>query len=86
MNDPVLVGGFERLCDLLRDEKGFVQRDRAARNTLGERRAFDKLEDECTDSADVFHAMNCGDVRVVQRRQHLRLALEPRQPVRIGLK
>lgn len=36
MDDALLVRGFERLGDLLRDGQGFVERDRAPRAALRE--------------------------------------------------
>ena len=37
---------FERLGDLPRDRQRFVERDRARRDPLGERRPFDQLQHE----------------------------------------
>ena len=38
MDDALLVRGFERLGDLPRDRQRFVERQRPARDALGERR------------------------------------------------
>ena len=48
-------------------------------DTLRERRSFDELEDE-----GVFlGAIDGGDVRVVERREHLRFATKPRETLRV---
>ena len=49
MDDPVLVRGFECLGDLPRDGECFVDRKRALRDPLGQRRAFDQLQDQRAD-------------------------------------
>src|SRR5258708_16609840 len=42
-DDALLVGGFERLCDLSGDRQGLVERYRAAADTVRERRPGDQL-------------------------------------------
>ena len=44
MDDPLLVRRFERLGDLLRDRQRFVERHRALRDPIGERRTLDQLQ------------------------------------------
>ena len=46
MDDPLLVRGFERLGDLLRDRQRFVERDRAARDALRQIVALDEFHHE----------------------------------------
>ncbi len=46
--------GFERLSDLFRDGQGFVQRDRPFGDTISQRWAFDKFEDQCTSIVSFF--------------------------------
>ena len=58
-------------------------RNRTAGDSFGERWAVDELHHESSRAADVFDAVNRRDVRVVQRCQHVRFALESRQPVGI---
>ena len=85
MDDPLLVRGFERLGNLLGDREGLVDRDRPARNPIGERRALDKLHHEgraCTPSA-FFEPVDLGDVRMVEGGEHLRLPLETREAIGI---
>jgi hypothetical protein len=45
MDDPLLVRGFERLGDLLRDRQCLVDWNRALSNSVGERRPFDQFHD-----------------------------------------
>ena len=51
---------------------------------VGQRRALDQLEDEGGDGLRFLEAVDGADVGMVERRQHLRFALESRQPVRVG--
>ena len=46
MDDALLVRGFERFRDLLRDRKCFIHRIGPLRDPVSERRAFDQLHDE----------------------------------------
>ena len=65
MDDALLVRGFERVGDLLRDRQRFVERDRAARDPLRQILALDQFHHEraCT-PADFFEAVDarrcCG--------------------------
>jgi hypothetical protein len=61
-----------------RDQQPLVERNGPARDTLGERRSVDQLEDERGDAARVFEAVDAADVRVVQRREDLRFASKAR--------
>ena len=81
VNDPLLVRGFERLGDLLRDRQRFVDRDRATRDALGQVLALDQFHHERGDAAAFFEAVDGGDVRMVERGEHLGFALKSRQPV-----
>ena len=46
MDDALLVRGFERVGDLLRDRQRFVERDRAARDALRQILALDEFHHE----------------------------------------
>ena len=83
VHDPLLVRGLERVRDLARDRERLVDRHRAGRDPLRQRLALDELEHERLDVAGLLQPVDRRDVRVVQRRQDLRLALEPRQPLRV---
>ena len=54
-----------------------------ARDPLRERLAFDELEHQRLEAVRLLEPVDRRDVRVVERRQHLRLALEPRQALGI---
>ena len=83
VDDALLVRGFERVGDLARDRERLLNRQRARRQTLGERRALDQLEHEAADAVGLLEAVDRADVRMIQRRQHPRLALEAREPLGI---
>ena len=84
MNDPLLVGRFERLRDLLRDRQRLVERNRPACDAIGQRRPFDQFHDERAGAATLFEPVDGGDVRMVQRGEGLGFALEARETFGIG--
>ena len=84
MNDPLLVSGLERVGDLPRDPDRIVCRHRPIGNELGERLTLDELEHQGAHAVLLFDPVNGGDMWMVQRRERLRLALEPRQALGIG--
>ena len=71
---------FERFCDLRGKRQRLLNRYRTLRSEIGERRTLDQLHHQAGDAAAFLEAVNLRDVRVVQRRECLGLALEPRQP------
>ncbi len=72
MDDPLLVRGFERLGDLLRDGQRFIERDRAARDALRQIVALDEFHHERGDACAFLEAVDRGDVRMIERRERLR--------------
>ena len=86
MNDPVLVRGFERLGNLLRNRKRLVERDGPLSDSVGERRALDELHHERRLTVAVLQTMNLRDVRMVQRREDMCLALKAGETVWIACK
>ena len=84
MNDSLLVRGFERIRDLLRDRQGFVERNRSPRDALRQVVAFDEFHDEGGDVGCLLEAIDGPDVRMVESREHFGFALEARQTLRIG--
>ena len=93
MDDALVVGGFERIGDLPRDvERGrrsapapTVGRARTRARALGERLALDQLQNQDTrTSGRLLEAVDRAMLRMIERRQHPRFALEPRQPIGIG--
>ena len=84
MDDALLVRRFERLGDLPGDRQRFVEGNRPAR---------DRCDRSSPSTSSITRAVTpplssrpwmCGDVRMVQRREHFRFALKPREPIGIG--
>ena len=84
MNDAGLVCGVERLADLGGDAERFGDGERSPRQPLRERLAVHELEDQAPGVAEALEPVDGADVRVVERRQQPRLALETREPLAIG--
>ena len=84
MNESQLVRGFERLGDLFGDLQRIVNRNGALRDPICERDSFDQFEDKPTNPVRFLQAVDVGDVWMIQRGEHLRLALEPGKTIRIG--
>ena len=57
---------------------------RPARDPLGERLALDEFQHQPAHAVGFFDAVDRADVRVIQRGEHARLALEARAPLRVG--
>ena len=88
MDDASIVGRFQRLGDLLGDWQGLVERDWSLRDAVGQRRPFDQLQDERPLVASRFsgtflQTVDRRDVGMIQRREHVGLALEPGESVTI---
>ena len=62
--------------DLERDAHRLFEGQRAALQPLGERLALDQLQHQVGRAVDQLEAVDRGDVRVVERGQQSRLALE----------
>ena len=73
---PLLVRGFERVGDLPRDPQRLVQREGGPGQAVGERRRPRPAPGPGTRAAGLFEAVDAGDVRMVERGEDLRLALE----------
>jgi hypothetical protein len=84
MDDATLVRRIERVRDLRRDRQCFIDRNRTARQPLCEILAVDKFQDQSEHAVGVFEAMDLGDVRMIERREHFRLALKTRDTVAIA--
>src|SRR5262245_56650979 len=84
MDDPSLVCRVEGFGDLLCDQQRLVDRDSARRDALGQRRTLDQLHHQRTRAFAFFETVNRRDVRVIERREDLRLASEAGQPVRVA--
>ena len=83
MDDPLLVGGFECLGDLLGDGQGLVDRDSPARNVLREILALDQFHHKGTHTAGLFEAVDVRDVRMVERGEGLGFACESGESVAV---
>ena len=84
VHDPLLVRGLEGAGDLARDLERFVDGKRSASDPLGERLALDELENQRLAAVLLLEPVDRRDVRVVERSQGLRLALEAGQPLRVA--
>jgi hypothetical protein len=56
----------------------------AAPDDLGERDALHELHDERANAARLLEPVHLRDVRMIERREDLRLPLEAREPLRVG--
>ena len=83
MDDAPLVRGVERVGDLARDRQRVSKCDRAMREGVRERRAFDQLEDDGRGAAGLLQAVDSRDVRMVERGEQFRFTLKARQAIRI---
>jgi hypothetical protein len=73
------VGGFERFGNLSGDVESFLDGDGTGGDGLFQGRAGDELHHQST----FLDAVDDGDVGVVERRQHLRLASEAGEIIRV---
>jgi hypothetical protein len=83
MDDPLLVRGFERLGDLLRDGESFVNSNWTARDSSIQALAVDELEHEELLAVGLVQAVDRADVRMVQRSKNVGFAAEARKPLRV---
>ena len=66
MDDALLVRGFERVRDLLRDGQRLIDRDRATRDPLRQIITLDEFHHEGREAPALFEAVEGGDVRMIQ--------------------
>ena len=82
---PLVVRGGEAVRDLQRVLDGLARRERAdGREPLAQRLALEQLHDGVGDAAVLAEVVDGQDVRVRERRDGLRLALEARE--RVGVR
>ena len=81
MHHAVPVRRFERLGDLPEDLQGLLQGKRAARDAIRERLPPHKLHLEVVHVVHMVKGMDDGDVRVAERGEEPRLALESSEAV-----
>jgi hypothetical protein len=61
-----------------------VKRDRTAPEALSQVFALDELHDQAANRTAFLETVDMRNVRMVDRRQHLRFALEPGEPFGVG--
>ncbi len=83
MDDAFLMRSLQGLCNLLRDPKGLINRDRSSRNPLLQRLAVDQLQHQELWSIRLLEAVDRRDLGVIERSENVRLALEPGDSLRI---
>ena len=83
MDDPLLVRRLERLGDLLCDRQRFINRNRAPSDPIRQRRAVHQFKHQGMNPSSVFQAVDAADVRMIQRGECLRFALEARDALGI---
>lgn len=76
MDDAKFVRGFESISDLPGNGTRVSNRKRATLDDVGERLPFDELHHQRA----VFDGVDVRDMRMVQRRERVGLALESREP------
>ena len=76
---PLLVSGFKRLGNLLRDRQHLVERERAFRDALREILTFDEFHHDGMQAGRPLDRVNGGDVWMIQGRERFGLALKSGQ-------
>ena len=84
MDNAPFVSSFQRLGDLFRNPERFVERDRAARDAIGQCFAVNEFKNKETGVAELLYVVNAGDVRMIQRGEKFRFALKPGSPGRVA--
>ena len=89
MHDAVLVRRFERVGDLAGDGQDVGKHQGGALISQGadfgrQILALDQFHHERVCGARVLNPVDGGDVRMIERRQHLRFAAEAREPIGIA--
>jgi len=88
MDDALCMRGFHGRDNLARYRQCLFQRQRALRESIRQRGSVDQLHDQSRARRlprarrRLFEAINGGDVRVIERRENLRLAAEAGDAVR----
>jgi hypothetical protein len=73
---------YRRVGDLLRDRTGLIDGNGAVHETIGQRGSFDELEDER--GCIFLESVHRSDVRMIERREDLGLALKAGDAFRIA--
>jgi hypothetical protein len=86
MDDAFVVRRFQRFRNLYGNRECFANRDRPARDTPRQVLSGDQLHGEGMDVARLLKSEDLCDVRVIERGEGLRFALESGNPVRVRRK
>ena len=81
MDDPGAVGGIERADNLLRDGHSLRERQRTPAHALVQRVTLDQLEHKGRHAAGVLETVDSPDVRMIERCEQSRFALEARRAI-----
>ncbi len=84
MDDPALVRRVQRVGDLTGDIESVFQRNRTTRDAIRQCVPVDEFEHQRAEAVALLESVDGRDVRMVERGQQPRLALEAGEPVRIG--
>ena len=84
MDDAAFVGRVERVLHLAGNRERLGDRQRTPCDPIRERVALDVFEHQGADARGVLDAVNRGDVRMVERGQQPRFALEAGQAIGIA--
>ena len=76
MDHPFFVRCFQRLGDLAAELEPLLDLYPSSRNSLGQRLAGNQFHHQIIHTVGLSQPMNRRDVRVIQRRQHSRFALQ----------
>jgi hypothetical protein len=82
MDHSFLVSRFESLGHLAEEGNGFTERNRAARDALGESRAGDQLHHQKVSVPLLLEAVKSGDVGVIERGEKTGFPFEASAPFR----
>ena len=66
MDDTFFMGYFECFTNVFGNIESFLDRDRAARDTISERLPFDKFKYEKPGAVCLLEIVNRSDIRMVQ--------------------
>ena len=85
MNDSLRVRRLDRAGNLSHQGKRLVDRRRAATQALQQGPALDHFHRQEVTPTNVFHGVDGGDVRVIERGQHARLTEEALARLRVAV-
>ena len=69
---------------MFRQRESFIDRDRATRDPIGQRFAFDEFQHQRLRAVCFLDPVNACDVRMVETGKNFGFPLEPGQPLGVG--